>query len=129
MCIGPIFTLILYDNLDPAWFAYGWVAVWLSGFFAVALAVPSAAMFFRNMWWCCGSRRKVFPGQAGWHDDVEQSCLPYHPANASFMTGTTKGGSSDSREQPPKAPEAMQLRLLPKRLMHEQSFESWNRPL
>ena len=72
MCIAPIFTLVMYDKLNPAWFAYGWVVVWVTGFFAIGFAVPSACLFFSNVWWCCGSRRAVFPGQVEWQEDFIQ---------------------------------------------------------
>jgi len=72
MAVGPILALVLYNDLNPAYFAYAWVAVFLSAFFAVALTVPVVGLFFSNVWWCCGHRKDVFPGQAGWYEEVEQ---------------------------------------------------------
>ncbi|KAF2137471.1 uncharacterized protein K452DRAFT_235752 [Aplosporella prunicola CBS 121167] len=64
--VAPILTRILYHDLDPAWFAWAWVLVFGSAMGAVALAVPSAAIFFGSVNWCCWHDRKVLPGQAGW---------------------------------------------------------------
>lgn len=72
MCVPPIFTCVLYEKMHPHWFAYAWVIVWISGYFAVALCVPATALFFWNISFCCGSRRKVFPGQVGWEDYMEE---------------------------------------------------------
>ncbi|KAI7162425.1 hypothetical protein KC349_g1994 [Hortaea werneckii] len=72
MPVGPIFTLVLYRNLDPEYFAWTFVAVFLSAFFSVALMVPVIALFLSNIRWCCGSRKKVFPGQAEWYEELEQ---------------------------------------------------------
>ncbi|RMY73356.1 hypothetical protein D0863_03905 [Hortaea werneckii] len=72
MPVGPIFTLVLYRDLDPKYFAWTFVAVFLSAFFSIALIVPVIAIFLANIRWCCGSRKKVFPGQAEWYEELEQ---------------------------------------------------------
>lgn len=72
MCVPPIFACVLYEKMHPDWFAYGWVMVWISGYFAIALCIPAIALFFWNISWCCARRRQVFPGQAGWEDDWEE---------------------------------------------------------
>ncbi|KAI6795785.1 hypothetical protein KC361_g4810 [Hortaea werneckii] len=72
MPAGPIFTLVLYRNLNPKYFAWTFVAVFLSAFFSIALMVPVIALFFSNIRRCCGSRKKVFPGQAEWYEELEQ---------------------------------------------------------
>ncbi|KAI6838101.1 hypothetical protein KC315_g1107 [Hortaea werneckii] len=72
MPVGPIFTLVLYRNLDPKYFAWTFVAVFLSALFSIALMVPVIALFFSNIRWCCASRKKVFPGQAEWYEELEQ---------------------------------------------------------
>ncbi|GAB1729863.1 hypothetical protein NU195Hw_g2246t1 [Hortaea werneckii] len=76
MPVGPIFTLVLYRNLDPKYFAWTFVAVFLSAFFSIALMVPVIALFLSNIRWCCGSRKKVFPGQAEWYEELEQQEHP-----------------------------------------------------
>jgi hypothetical protein len=68
MCVGPIFTAVLYDKLEPKWFAYAWMIVWISGYFTVAFCVPAVALFFWNIQWCCSRRNKNFPGQVQWND-------------------------------------------------------------
>ncbi|RMY99285.1 hypothetical protein D0862_07190 [Hortaea werneckii] len=72
MPVAPVFTLVLYRNLNPDFFAWMFVAVFLSAFFSVALMVPVIALFLSNIRWCCGSRKKVFPGQAEWYEELEQ---------------------------------------------------------
>ncbi|RMZ24539.1 hypothetical protein D0859_11426 [Hortaea werneckii] len=49
MPVGPIFTLVLYRNLDPKYFAWTFVAVFLSAFFSIALMVPVIALFLSNI--------------------------------------------------------------------------------
>ena len=71
MAVGPIFALVLYRNLNPVAFAYAWVAVFFSAFFAVGFAVPVAGIFFNNIRWCISHRRAVFPGQAEWVEEQE----------------------------------------------------------
>ncbi|KAI7228330.1 hypothetical protein KC330_g7955, partial [Hortaea werneckii] len=72
MPVGPIFTLVLYRNLNPEYFARTFVAVFLSAFFSFALMAPVIALFLSNIRWCCGSRKKVFSGQAEWYEELEQ---------------------------------------------------------
>lgn len=69
MCVGPIFTRILYDNLSPNWFAWAWVLVFSAAMFTVGLSVPCVAIFFNTIQWCCWHKRKVLPGQAAWGTD------------------------------------------------------------
>jgi hypothetical protein len=71
MSVGPIFSLVLYHNLSPAAFAYAWVGVFMSAFFAVGFAVPVAGIFFSNIRWCISHRKAVFPGQAEWIGEYE----------------------------------------------------------
>ncbi|KAI7221912.1 hypothetical protein KC333_g1481 [Hortaea werneckii] len=72
MPVGPVFTMVLYRNLNPEYFAWTFVAVFLSAFFSIALMVPVIALFLSNIRWCCGSRKKVFSGQAEWYEELEQ---------------------------------------------------------
>jgi hypothetical protein len=72
MSIGPIFTRILYsDTFSTSWFAYAWVVVFAAAFFAVALCVPAATLFFSTIHWCCWHDRKILPGQAVYEDDSD----------------------------------------------------------
>ncbi|KAK4550838.1 hypothetical protein LTR36_000418 [Oleoguttula mirabilis] len=73
MSVGPVFALVLYDDVDPAYFAYVFVAVFLSAFFAVAFMIPVAGIFFANVWWCCGQRKAILPGQAEWYEGLEDN--------------------------------------------------------
>lgn len=72
MSVGPLFALVLYRDLNPSYFAWAFVAVFFSAFFAVALMMPVVGIWFSNIKWCCGHRRAVFPGQAEWYEEVEQ---------------------------------------------------------
>lgn len=70
--VAPVLTGILYDDLDPAYFAYAWVVVFFCAFFAVGLSVPSAALFFSTIHWCCWHDRKTLLGEAQWtYSDLE----------------------------------------------------------
>lgn len=77
MSVGPIFALVLYNQLDPAYFAYGGAAVFLSAFFAVGFAVPLAGIFVSRIRWCVSHRKPAFPGQAGWseEDAIEEAII------------------------------------------------------
>ncbi|KAI6901338.1 hypothetical protein KC318_g4671 [Hortaea werneckii] len=92
MPVGPIFTLVLYRNLNPEYFAWTFVAVFLSAFFSIALMVPVIALFLSNIRWCCGSRKKVFPGQAEWYEELEQQ---------DHLEQAEKQGRSAERYDPP----------------------------
>lgn len=92
MPVGPIFTLVLYRNLNPEYFAWTFVAVFLSAFFSIALMVPVIALFLSNIRWCCGSRKKVFSGQAEWYEELEQQ---------ESLEQAEKHGRSAERYDPP----------------------------
>lgn len=85
MCVPPIFTCVLYEKMHPDWFAYAWVVVWISGYFAIAFCIPAVGLFFSNISWCCGRRNKVFPGQVEWQDAwaVEEGRSPARMLNGS----------------------------------------------
>ncbi|KAK3642964.1 hypothetical protein LTR56_008833 [Elasticomyces elasticus] len=92
MSVGPIFALVLYRNLNPVAFAYAWVAVFFSAFFAVGFAVPVAGIFFNNIRWCISHRKAVFPGQVEWYEEFEkgeamQYELPQEPTYAPDTRG------------------------------------------
>lgn len=114
MPVGPIFTLVLYHNLDPKYFAWSFVAVFLSAFFAVALMMPVAALFFANIWWCCGSRRKVFPGQAEWYEELEQQ----------VDRGSEKGRSAGQRQERYVPEESAPRYYAGQRIAHEAADDS-----
>ncbi|KAI7347558.1 hypothetical protein KC320_g7169 [Hortaea werneckii] len=97
MPVGPIFTLVLYRNLDPKYFAWTFVAVFLSAFFSIALMVPVIAIFLANIRWCCGSWKKVFPGQAEWYEELEQQ---EHLELAEKQRGSPERYDSALRHQP-----------------------------
>ncbi|KAI7109291.1 hypothetical protein KC340_g13659 [Hortaea werneckii] len=92
MPVGPVFTMVLYRNLNPEYFAWTFVAVFLSAFFSIALIVPVIALFLSNIRWCCGSRKKVFSGQAEWYEELEQQ---------GNLEQTEKQGRSAERYHPP----------------------------
>lgn len=73
MCVGPIFTRVLYFNTDPNWFAYGFAWAFTFTIFALAFMVPAATMFFGTINWCCWHNRKVLPGQPQWEDEENGS--------------------------------------------------------
>ncbi|TKA79831.1 hypothetical protein B0A55_02787 [Friedmanniomyces simplex] len=70
--VGPIFALVLFHNLNPSAFAFAWVAVFFSAFFAVGFAVPVAGIFFGNIWCCIGHRKAISPGQVEWAEDLDK---------------------------------------------------------
>jgi len=75
MAVGPIFFRVLYHGLDPAWFAWAWVLVFMSAMFVVALSVPVASIFFNTIQWCCWHDRKTLPGQAQWDVDFVEEAI------------------------------------------------------
>ncbi|KAH7348601.1 hypothetical protein BKA65DRAFT_594398 [Rhexocercosporidium sp. MPI-PUGE-AT-0058] len=91
MCIGPIFTRVLYFNTDPNWFAYGFVCASTFTFFGLAFMIPAATMFFGTINWCCWHNRKVLPGQAQWEDEENGSREEVSQRKTSF-----RGGSRDT---------------------------------
>lgn len=84
MSVAPVFTRVLYSNLDPKWFAYVWVMVFMTAFFTVALSVPAAAIFFSTIHWCCWHNRKILPGQAQWNDD-EPEVVEHEPRQIGLL--------------------------------------------
>lgn len=73
MCIGPIFTRVLYFNSNPNWFAYGFAWAFTFTIFSLAFMAPAATMFFGTIHCCCWHDRKVLPGQAQWEDEENGS--------------------------------------------------------
>lgn len=71
MCVGPIFTLVLYNKLNPSWFAYAWTMVFIVAFFTVALSVPVTAIFFSTINWCCWHNKAVLPGEPRWRAEED----------------------------------------------------------
>jgi hypothetical protein len=71
ICIGPIFVRVIYYDQNPAWFAYGFAWVFAFAIFAIAFMVPTVALFFSTINWCCWHNRKTLPGQAQWEESDE----------------------------------------------------------
>jgi hypothetical protein len=124
MAIGPIWTRVLYHNLNPQVFALAWVVVFSCAFIAVALCVPSAALFLSTIKWCCGHNRKLLPGDINYvglecnepgdpSGDVEPGkthpSVSSGPSLSKAMTAGNRNSSiSPTNDKPPAIPEPEQ---------------------
>jgi hypothetical protein len=73
MSIAPIFTAVLYQDVNPGWFAYAWFIVFLTAFLAIGCSVPSAGLFFGNLSFCISRKKRTFPGQVEWYDSADRN--------------------------------------------------------